>query len=267
MGLERADFSWANLRLSKLRNCLLDRANFRGTDLEGADLSNSSAMNGIFSRAQLRQTSFVDSNLKGSTFTSAQFRKSQLKGANFKRAIHNGAKISRCSLENADFSEAQLYETAFLDLNLTHTSGLATCNHRGPSIIDHRTLMRSPGLPKSFLRGCGLSDWEIVAVDLYRQDLSAKEVIDVGYRVLELRNVEPIQYFSCFISYSHQDKTFAQQLHDALQDQGIRCWLDEKRVRPGDDIFEAIDEGLRLWDKVLLCCVSFRQGCVAAGRD
>jgi uncharacterized protein YjbI with pentapeptide repeats len=54
MGLERADFSWANLRLSKLRNCLLDRANFRGTDLEGADLSNSSAMNGIFSRNLLK---------------------------------------------------------------------------------------------------------------------------------------------------------------------------------------------------------------------
>jgi hypothetical protein len=39
-----------------------------------------------------------------------------------------------------------------------------------------------------------------------------------------------------------------------LQGHGIRCWLDEKQLRPGDDIREEIDRGIRLWDKVLLCC-------------
>ncbi len=32
------------------------------------------------------------------------------------------------------------------------------------------------------------------------------------------------------------------------------CWLDEKQVLPGDDVHEAVDRGIRLWDKVLLCC-------------
>ena len=35
---------------------------------------------------------------------------------------------------------------------------------------------------------------------------------------------------------------------------GIRCWLDEHQLLPGDDIYEMVDRGIRLWDKVLLCC-------------
>jgi hypothetical protein len=50
------------------------------------------------------------------------------------------------------------------------------------------------------------------------------------------------------------DKVFALRLHDELQGRGIRCWLDEHQLRPGDDIYEEIDRGIQLWDKVLLCC-------------
>jgi len=54
--------------------------------------------------------------------------------------------------------------------------------------------------------------------------------------------------------YAHEDKLFARRLHDALQGRGVRCWLDEKQMLPGDDIYEQVDRGIRLWDKVLLCC-------------
>ena len=56
------------------------------------------------------------------------------------------------------------------------------------------------------------------------------------------------------ISYSHADKSFARRLHDTLQGRGIRCWLDEHQLLPGDDIYAEVDRGIRLWDKVLLCC-------------
>ena len=62
-----------------------------------------------------------------------------------------------------------------------------------------------------------------------------------------------IQFFSCFISYSSKDKPFAVRLHDALQYKGIRCWLDEKQLRPGDDISRELERGIHLWDKFLLC--------------
>lgn len=66
--------------------------------------------------------------------------------------------------------------------------------------------------------------------------------------------MSPIDFYSCFISYSHADKSFARRLHNDLQARGIRCWLDEQQMLPGDDIYQQIDRGIRLWDKALLCC-------------
>jgi hypothetical protein len=43
-------------------------------------------------------------------------------------------------------------------------------------------------------------------------------------------------------------------IHDALQSKGIRYWLDGCEMLPGDDIYEQIDRGIRLWDKGSLCC-------------
>jgi TIR domain len=62
----------------------------------------------------------------------------------------------------------------------------------------------------------------------------------------------PFEFYSCFISYSHADQSFARRLHDQLQGRGIRCWLDEHQLLPGDDIYEQIDRGIRFWHKVLL---------------
>jgi hypothetical protein len=108
-------------------------------------------------------------------------------------------------------------------------------------------------IPDEFLRGAGLDDWEIEFAKLYNPRLTQGQFTDVQYRIHELRSARPIQFFSVFISYSHADKDFARRLHDTLQAIGIRCWLDEKQLLPGDDIHERIDHGIRLWDKVLLC--------------
>lgn len=107
--------------------------------------------------------------------------------------------------------------------------------HQGPSTIDVDTLFKSGGkIPEVFLRGIGLREGFIT----YLPSLIA----------------QPIEFYSCFISYSHADKSFARRLHDTLQGRGIRCWLDEHDLLPGDKIYTEVDRGIRLWDKVLLCC-------------
>jgi DNA-binding LytR/AlgR family response regulator len=63
----------------------------------------------------------------------------------------------------------------------------------------------------------------------------------------------PAPYYSCFISYGHDDRTFARLLYDRLRRRGLHCWLDEHHLLPGDDLHDGIDRGIRLWDKVLLC--------------
>src|SRR5205085_4652913 len=103
---------------------------------------------------------------------------------------------------------------------------------------DHRTLGHSGRLPINFLRGVGLPE----ALIDYLPSLLGRAV----------------EFYSCFISYSHADpdKAFARRLHDQLQGRGIRCWLDEHQLLPGQSIYTEVDRGIRLWDKVLLCCTS-----------
>jgi hypothetical protein len=115
--------------------------------------------------------------------------------------------------------------------------GLNTIEHTRPSSIGIDILYRTGGtIPEVFLRGAGVPEPFIVHM---------KALVAA---------MEPVQFYSCFISYSHSDKPFARALHDTLQGRGIRCWLDEKQLLPGDDLYEHIDRGIRKWDKLLLCC-------------
>jgi hypothetical protein len=61
-------------------------------------------------------------------------------------------------------------------------------------------------------------------------------------------------YQTCFISYSHADTEFATLLYESLTGAGIRCWLDEKDIRLGDEIHEEVDNAIRRYDRVILCC-------------
>jgi len=63
---------------------------------------------------------------------------------------------------------------------------------------------------------------------------------------------EAIQHYSCFISYSSKDQAFAERLHTDLQNKGVRCWFAPHDMPIGAKIIDAIDEAIRLREKVLL---------------
>jgi hypothetical protein len=54
------------------------------------------------------------------------------------------------------------------------------------------------------------------------------------------------------ISYSAKDDDFARLLHADLQNNGIRCWFAPHDLRIGDPHWDAIDEAIRVRDKLLL---------------
>ena len=122
----------------------------------------------------------------------------------------------------------------------------------GPSILDHRTLAKSGPLPLAFLRGCGLLDWQIEAAKLNIGNLSNHEVDDIVYKIATLRYGQPIQFYSCFISYSTQDREFAERLHADLQNNGVRCWYAPEDLKIGDRFRQRIDEAIRLHEKLLV---------------
>ena len=118
------------------------------------------------------------------------------------------------------------------NIDIGRTNGLDNCIHSGPSVIDFKTLSLSGNLPLSFLRGCGLSDVLIDYLPSLRGD--------------------PIQFYSCFISYSAKDEVFADRLHADLQNKGVRCWFAPHDLPIGAKTWDAIDEAIRLREKLLV---------------
>jgi TIR domain/Pentapeptide repeats (8 copies) len=182
----------------------------------------------------------------------ANLREANLYRANLFGATLYEADLSRANLTGANLSEVGLLGTVFGYTNLTDVRGLDTCHHEGPSTLDHRTLAQSRTLPLAFLRGCGLSDWEIEATKLYQPGLTPTQINDIVYRIYSLCADPLIQFYSCFISYASKDQLFAERLYADLQNKGVRCWFAPKDLPIGAKILVSIDESIRLYDKLLL---------------
>jgi len=101
-----------------------------------------------------------------------------------------------------------------------------------PRVIDFQTLAKSGHLPVGFLRGCGLPDALIEYLPSFLN--------------------KPIQFYSCFISYSTKGQGFSDRLSADLQNMGVRCWLAPEDLKIGDRLRRRIDEAIRLHDKLLL---------------
>jgi uncharacterized protein YjbI with pentapeptide repeats len=215
--LSRADLSRANLSRAYVRRAHLDDTKLLGADLTvahlaDADLGNADLANADLSKADLSGASLFETNFKG--------------------AFLYGTNLTGAHLIEPVFSQAKLFETIFANVDLSDTIGLDDCTHLGPSVIDFRTLHLSGDLPLSFLRGCGLPDFVIDYVPSLRGD--------------------PIQFYSCFISYSAKDQMFADRLHADLQNKGVRCWFAPHDLPIGAKTWDAIDEEIRLRDKLLV---------------
>jgi hypothetical protein len=84
-------------------------------------------------------------------------------------------------------------DTLFNDVDLSETVGLETCNHTEPSSIGIDTVFKSRGIiPEVFLRGAGVPEPFIA---------NMKALVGA---------MSPVQFYSCFISYSTKDQDFAE---------------------------------------------------------
>jgi hypothetical protein len=218
-----------NLGKATLRKAYLSNANLSGADLSGADFSGAD-----LSGADMHRADLGGADLGGADLEGADLNEANLSGADLRTAYLFRASLKAASLSGADLSECAVGWAVFGATDLSAVKGLDSLGHEGPSTIGIDTLYASKGqIPDVFLRGCGVPEEFIT----YARSLVGKA----------------IEFYSCFISYIHEDKSFARLLHDHLQARGIRCWLDEHQMLPGHDIYEEVDRGIRLWDKVLLC--------------
>ena len=267
-GLKDTRLSYANLKYADLSGANLSGADLSGADLSKADLSG--AIAGIITivRFNVIRADLSPFQRSGSLLSAANFRSAILSGANLRGAFLRGANFSRADLSHADMryadlSEANLSEallleaalnranlssadlssadltgailslTIFDNVDLKMVKGLEEVFHARPSEISIRTIYRSQGhIPEIFLKGAGVDDTFIT----YIRSLVGK----------------PIEYYSCFISYSSKDDALARRLYADLQSHNVRCWFAPEDLKWGERIRSGIDEAIRMHDKLLL---------------
>jgi hypothetical protein len=220
--LRGAALSNLQLRGAQLHDAILAGANLSFADLRGADLS----------RADLR----------GVLLTGADLRNADLRSAVLADVV-GGLGNSVVDITDADFSGALFGWTIIGDIYLNRITGIGRIRHKGPSYISTSTLeftaheVAKTGVIRTdvetFLRGAG------ILLDSFKQFEES---------------LRSHAFSSAFISYSHADKEFAGWLHRKLEGKGVRCWLDEKNMTPGERILDAVGTAISSHDKIILCC-------------
>ena len=239
---DRPDLTRAKLANANLRGADLHDVDLRNAKLKKARLSLANLEDADLRRADLREALLDDANLTRANFMEADLSEAfaafaVLKGTNLSHAKLRGTDLQQtviwaADLDHTDLTSAFLSATAFLGIDLTAALGLTTCRFAAGCYIDYFTLAISKNLPLEFLRGAGVPQ---SLID-YLPSLTGKAV----------------EFYSVFISYSTQDRGFAERLQADLQNNGVRCWFAPHDMLPGRKLHEQIDEAIRVYDRLLL---------------
>jgi uncharacterized protein YjbI with pentapeptide repeats len=223
--LDGADLSNADLEFS-----FMDRARCIGANFAGAELGDAVLRHANFAQAKLEDAYLLEADLLGANFSFAKlirtdFRWAKLYNVNFDGAV----------LENADFTGAHIGGTLFVNTDLSSVKGLDTLKHYQASSIGVDTLFISAGkIPEIFMRGCGFPDTFLANIS----SLIAAEDI--------------LQFYSCFISYSHKDEEFTKRLYSRMRDEHLRVWFAPEDVKGGQKLHEQIDRAIQVHDRLLI---------------
>jgi uncharacterized protein YjbI with pentapeptide repeats len=214
----------------------LTKVNLSGAELKGARLIRVNLEGANLVRAKLHWADLRDADLSG-----ANLREANLVGTVFGEfncywdaTLDTYIAITGVTrFDGTDFSHARMGSTVFDKVDLSTAKGLDTVKHDHASTIGVDTLYFSQGrIPEVFLRGAGIPERLITYIPSLLDD--------------------PLQFYSCFISYSSKDEEFAKRLYNDLQSEGVRCWFAPEHLKIGDRLRVRIDESIRLYDKLLL---------------
>jgi TIR domain/Pentapeptide repeats (8 copies) len=231
--LDGAELARADLTVTDLRNAELMGANLHEADLREAHIWDADLRDANLRNARLHRTDLRRANLTGASLHRADLHQTVLTRARLDRSFLYDAHLVGVHLEEAKFRDAYLGSTIFGTLDLSSADGLESMVHSGPSVLGMDTYMLSKGkLPEAFLRGVG---WPDTLIRYARSLLT-----------------NPIEFYSCFISYAGSDQDFANRLHADLQVNGVRCWFAPDHVRGGKKLHEQIDEAIKVYDRLLL---------------
>ncbi|MEZ4502506.1 MAG: toll/interleukin-1 receptor domain-containing protein [Dehalococcoidia bacterium] len=239
--LQGAELAGADLRNANLQFAVLNDADLHGADLRGTWLDDAGLIQANLSSANLERAHLAgaklgiadlrDANLRGADLVYADLTDANLDGADLADTSLSRTSFARSSLRGVRMAGARMWGAVIVGTDLSSIAGLASVTHGSPSIVDEQTLRASPDLPDVFLRGVGLSD---DLISLYRSWGGA------------------VRFYSSFISYSRANHDFASRLHDALQANGVRTWLDSHDLAWGAKTRRDVFDAIRVHEKLIV---------------
>ena len=205
-------------------------ADLRGADLSGADLSEANLSEANLDGANLSDANLGGADLGGPTSAGPTSAAADLSGADLGEAALQAQAQRRQPQRRLSAASTSSPTSIYPKAN-----GLDSVIHIGPSTIGIDTLFRSKGkIPEAFLRGCGVPETVIDSV-------AFPDRLD-----------EPIQFYSCFISYSTKDEEFAEAAARSNgPGEGFRVWFAPEDIQGGKKLHEQIDRAIQVHDD---CC-------------
>ena len=284
--LWRARLTFANVSGADLTNAMLSQAELGNCNLAGSKLNCAKLVSArLFSSkiigASLHRTCLYEADLRNADFTGADLTNANLRGSNLSEANLTTANLTGADLVQANLKDARLSYADLRDSNLTNANlsnavlgraemsgatigfgviaglwkavrSLSEINHVGPSIGSFDAATRADGgLPETFLRGCGLRDWEIWATRLHAKDLTSHDIGVILEHISHHKLSSPIQPRAVFISYSSRDHKFVDRLASSLRSKGVRYWRDTDHMVAGP-MSPQIDRAITLHRTILL---------------
>lgn len=230
---KNVDFSGANLWKAGMSDVNLSGSDLLKVNLSGADLQRANLCGSDMVIADLREANMRKANLERVDLFRANLWRTDLREVNLERSSLYEAHLVESNLDEAKLFYSAFGYTTLSNIDLSSSYGLESITHYGPSFIDVHTLSKSQGkIPKLFLRGCGVSD----------------KMIEYAVSLTTV----PVQYCCYFICHNKTDAEFAVKLYNDLQDESIRCWLDQHDVEFRYEITSIIDASIRIKEKIIL---------------
>jgi hypothetical protein len=213
-----------------LTEAQLHGANLKGVNFGAADLR------GVFLReANLRGAYLREANLIGAHLWKTDLAEAELRGKSVESEYNGGRSYGGgFGLVRPDQSRSFWSDSTGCH-DRSYVRGLDTVKFAGPSTLGIDTLIRSYSrVPEVFLRGCGVPDSLI------------------EYLPSLMGAMQPIQFYSCFISFSTKDQAFTQRLYERMQSHHLRVWFAPEDMKGGAKLHEQIDQAIRVHDKLVL---------------
>jgi uncharacterized protein YjbI with pentapeptide repeats len=233
--LRGANLAGVNLRTAELSKVDLSAADLSRADLTQARLTAARLTKAGFNQAILLASELDHADLSGADLSETDLSNADLNGSDLQEALLLDTNFSNTCINGAAFHRCLMGGTQLGNIDLSQARGLEAVKHFAPSTIGIDTIYLSGGnIPEAFLRGAGVPEPFIV---------NMKSLVAA---------MSPIEFYSCFISYSSKDQEFAERLHADLQSKNVRCWFAPEDLKIGDKLRPSFDEAIRLHDKLMV---------------